>query len=210
MTRRTAAVVFLGLAAVALAAGVGATVGAAATTPAPKPAPPVRAGFVSLTEFMTKSKKWQAKATAMNQMRADAGRQLGVLKAAFEARKAAADAAKPDDKIELVKHQLVAQRAFEDAERAAREDVEKRSHQHLKDLHAEFAATVERIAKARQIDIVFGGPARLDRMDRLPPNTSEVQFMDLYFRPPAMAPLYMTDAIDLTADVLEEFNKTAD
>jgi Skp family chaperone for outer membrane proteins len=200
------------VAAVALI-GLGVTVGVlvkstssahAASQPVVKTAAPLRAGYVCMTEFMARSHKWQKRAADMQLAREREGQRLALLREVLLSKKAQASTAQGERKIELEQEVVETQRKFEDEERGIRQDLDRRAADVLRQMHQEFARVIEQVARERNLDVVHAYPAKPDHPpERMP----EAQYLDMFFRPPAMTPLYLKDGVDLTTEVVSRMNK---
>jgi Skp family chaperone for outer membrane proteins len=201
------------LVAAAALIGIGVAVGIAvkasssaqaASQPGSKTVAPLRAGYVCMTEFMARSHQWQKRAADMNLAREREGQRLALLREVLLSKKAQASTAQGDRKIELEQEAVELQRKFEDEERGIRQDLDRRAAGALRQMHQEFTRVIERVAKERNLDVVHAYPAKPDRPpERMP----EAQYLDMFFRPPAMTPLYLKDGVDLTNEVVSRMNK---
>lgn len=200
-TRTLLAAAGLGLA----AAGVFVGSAYVAARPAEKKEiAPLKAGYVSASDLMQKWKKWQKAATEMQSRRQQAGIELTGYRATLERKKAAATTAAGDDKARLDREVVEAQRTFEDAERAARTELDRDSAKALADFYKICQAELAAMAKEMNLDVVYFCPVTPHDIagKPLPPHQ-----VDLFFRPPALMPVYLKDGVDLTADLLDRLNK---
>lgn len=205
--RITSLVAAIGLIAIGVAVGIVVKSSAsaqAASQPTTRSVLPLRAGYVCMTEFMARSHKWQKRAADMQLAREREGQRLALLREVLLSKKAQASTAQGDRKLELEQEAVEVQRKFEDEERGVRQDLDRRATEVLRQMHQEFALAIEQVAKERNLDVVHAYPAKPDRP---PEGMPEARYLDMFFRPPAMTPLYLKDGVDLTNDVVSRMNK---
>jgi Skp family chaperone for outer membrane proteins len=170
-----------------------------------KEAPPLRAAHVCMAEFMSKSRKWQAEAALMNKKRAEAAEPLTGLKALADQKAAQAATAAGDARAELEREAVAALEKYQDTEKKTRADIDSQSARVLRTLHHQVSDIVAGLARERNLDAVYAYPASGTRGLTAEQRDSTL-FFDMYFRPPAMAPIYVRDSVDLTDEVLRRMD----
>lgn len=186
---------------------VGVCIGAAYVSARPagkKEVAPLRAGYVSASDMMLKWTKWQKATAEMQSRRQQAGIELTGYRATLERKKGAAATAAGEDKTRLDREVVEAQRTYEDAERNARTEIDRDSAKILGEFYKRCQAEVATMAKEMNLDVVYFCPitphAIADKALAMPQ-------MELFFRPPALMPVYLKDGVDLTSDLLDRLNK---
>jgi Skp family chaperone for outer membrane proteins len=190
-------------------AGAGFRSGASvAETPA-KEAAPLRTGHICMAEFMAKCRKWQAEAAAMTKLRAEKSEILLGLRTASEQKAAAAAAAVGDDRTDLQREAAALREKFEEAQKKETAEIDGRSATILRALHKQFSGVIADLVRERNFDAVYAYPAcPTHGIQKEQEGTASA--MDLYFRPPAMNPIYLRDSADLTDEVIRRMNQFYD
>ena len=205
---------FLGCATVGLLAtgiffGLGLRAGPEAHAANRKEPAPLRMGFVSCSELMTKSAEWQRGSKAMTEKQVALSKALGEKQAAAMQLKQRADAATdPAEKNRLAGEYVDAMRDQEDAQRKGAAMLQEESLLILQELHKSFDLALKDEVRDRSLDVVFGcpiNPSQLFKNGKKPMGE-----LDLYFRPPAASPLYLAAELDITEAIAARMNADAE
>ena len=170
--------------------------------------PPVRMGFVSLSELMTKSADWQRGAKGMADKRDALGKRIAEKGASTAKLKAKYDAENdPLEKNRLAGELVEATREHEDAQRKGIAKLDEESLVILQDLHASFEKALKEEVKERALDVVFGCPINPTQLFKN--GQKSMNELNLYFRPPAANPLHMAPEYDITDAIAARMNAVA-
>jgi Skp family chaperone for outer membrane proteins len=197
-------------AALASAAAVMTVPGRPAAALAEAPARPLKAGFMSMTQFMKASKKWQSQAGAMNVRRAEATKKLTAfqdeIRGLQNKLRLTTDTGEKAD-LELALKDKT--RELEDRTKKLQGELERETNAILVSFKKEFEAELKALAAARGLDAILAYPGMTGH-GLSEAEAKSTMAIEMVFRPSAIMPLYLDESLDLTQEMIERFDATLD